>query len=439
MNRAGVLSFANLPLLLLFAGRNNILLWLTNWSHSTFLLLHRWVAVICTLQACLHSAMYLQVYKNNADRDYTSESQLPYWYWGIIATLSFTLLMPLSVFWIRQRFYEAFLASHIVLSILALIGCLLHIIFRFQTQWGYENWIYTGFAVWGFERLLARPIRLLRNGLKTAHISVIDEDYLKVQVPGLVCEGHIYLYFPMLTWRVWENHPFSVAAMRTQTIDSTAFQNMPGSDLENTSSNEANIEKDQSSTVTTGQPIAYGTTFFVRVSGGLTNKFVQATRSSKPIKVLVESSYGHEHTAIYSDPTKASIQYPNLLLIAGGVGITALLSLLDESQTLLAPVGKTKLYWGMRSKALAEEVESLFGSQRPAVGQSRWGSVHVQTSIGKRFDFKLILEEELRNNVGETTIVVSGPVEMVEDVRAIVTRLARQGIVAKFVVESFSW
>ena len=55
--RTGVLSFANLPLLILYSGRNNVLLWLTNWRHSTVLLIHRYIALICTLQAVVHSAM----------------------------------------------------------------------------------------------------------------------------------------------------------------------------------------------------------------------------------------------------------------------------------------------------------------------------------------------------------------------------------------------
>lgn len=55
--RTGVLSFANLPLLILYSGRNNFLLWVTNWRHETFLLLHRYVAWICTLQAVVHSLM----------------------------------------------------------------------------------------------------------------------------------------------------------------------------------------------------------------------------------------------------------------------------------------------------------------------------------------------------------------------------------------------
>jgi len=28
---------------MLFSSRNNFLLWITNWSHTTYLLLHRWV------------------------------------------------------------------------------------------------------------------------------------------------------------------------------------------------------------------------------------------------------------------------------------------------------------------------------------------------------------------------------------------------------------
>jgi hypothetical protein len=61
--RTGVYAYIMAPLLFLFAGRNNILLWLTNWSHSTFLVLHRWIARIFTLQAILHSVIAVHVYR----------------------------------------------------------------------------------------------------------------------------------------------------------------------------------------------------------------------------------------------------------------------------------------------------------------------------------------------------------------------------------------
>lgn len=77
-NRLGLLSFANLPLVFLYAGRNNLLLWVTGWSHPTFLLVHRWIAAIATLQAILHSIIYLDVYIKNGT--HANESREPYWY-----------------------------------------------------------------------------------------------------------------------------------------------------------------------------------------------------------------------------------------------------------------------------------------------------------------------------------------------------------------------
>jgi hypothetical protein len=41
LGRTGVYAYIFLLLLFLFAGRNNVLLRLTNWSHSTYLVLHR--------------------------------------------------------------------------------------------------------------------------------------------------------------------------------------------------------------------------------------------------------------------------------------------------------------------------------------------------------------------------------------------------------------
>ena len=41
--RVGVMALANMSLIVLYSGRNNILLYVTSWQRGTFLLLHRWV------------------------------------------------------------------------------------------------------------------------------------------------------------------------------------------------------------------------------------------------------------------------------------------------------------------------------------------------------------------------------------------------------------
>lgn len=404
-NRFGVLSFANIPLVFLYAGRNNVLLWLTNWSHGTFLLLHRWVAWIATLQAVLHSAMYLEQYVH--DDTHASESQLPYWVWGVVATLCMSILLPSSILPIREKFYEFFLAWHVLLSIFVLAGCYWHILERFERQWGYENWIYAAIAIWGFERAM-RLARLARNGVKTAQVTVIDEDYVRVNVENVSGSGHAYLYFPTLTWRVWENHPFSVASVV-----------LPASDRPTTLKHDLDVEKlgnstdgsDSDSLERQSQvPAKIGLTFLLRTKGGVTGQL----RKHATLPVLVESAYGpHENLS----------EHPLLICIAGGVGITACVPYLR------AHPGATKLFWGARSQGIVDAMApSLSG-------------VEQETFVGKRMDISKVLHEELSDSATSAVVLVSGPSEMADEARCVVCEIGRQakGIKVKLVEEAFSW
>lgn len=56
------MSFANLPLLWLFGGRNNIFLWATGWSFASFNIFHRHVARVATVQAIVHSILYFVMF-----------------------------------------------------------------------------------------------------------------------------------------------------------------------------------------------------------------------------------------------------------------------------------------------------------------------------------------------------------------------------------------
>ena len=135
-DRAGVLAAANFVPLLVTSSRNNLLLWITNWSHTTFLLTHRWLGYIVVIQTVVHSVGLLHYYLLYSD--HAAESQLPYWYWGIISTLAICLIWPLAVLPIRQKAYEIFLVTHQVLAVLAQVGYFLHIYYLFQYNWGYE-------------------------------------------------------------------------------------------------------------------------------------------------------------------------------------------------------------------------------------------------------------------------------------------------------------
>ncbi|KAL8847159.1 MAG: hypothetical protein Q9221_007789 [Calogaya cf. arnoldii] len=404
-NRLGVLSFANIPLLFLYAGRNNFLLCLTNWSHGTFLLLHRWVAWIATLQAILHSVIYLQMYVHNGT--HTSEAKLPYWIWGIVATLCMSILLPSSILPIRKNMYELFLAWHVVLSVLVLVGSLWHILERFTRQWGYENWIYIAIAIWGFERAM-RLTRLARNGIKTAQVTIIDEDYVRVNIENVSGSGHAFLYFPTLTWRVWENHPFSVASTVLPAGE------RPGILQYETDVEKLGISSDSSDSDSHPRqyhsPTKVGLTFLVRTKAGVTAQL----RTHGTLPVLVESAYGpHEDLSNYS----------LLICIAGGVGITACIPILR------AHPGTRKLFWGARSQKVIDAMTpSLTG-------------VDMESYVGQRMNITEVLHRELMECATMVVVLVSGPSEMADEVRCVISDLGRRKkeLQMKLIEEAFSW
>lgn len=440
-NRTGAISFANIPLLILFSGRNNILLWLTNWSYTTFLLIHRWIAWICTLQACIHSALYLGLYAWS--HSHAEESKLAYWYWGIIATLALSLALPLSILPIRKMAYEVFLITHIALAIMAIAGSWYHIIYRYDHQWGYETWMYIAMAFWAFDRLV-RLARMAGKGVHRAYVSRIDDDYLRITIPGVECQGHVYAYFPSLSWRVWENHPFSVInSIGTRGEDHTAAGVTDPKIGTTVASKEigGSSTPSDSASLTSGPAVASpGITLFVRLHSGITSRLASKIGAAEGIPVLLEGSYGHESGALLKGSSAPTVEYPNTICIAGGVGITAVLAALAPTHGIHAPLGTTKLFWGVRHSAIVDSVEDLIPNIKTTdkVGVKWWGNIETHITVGERMNLREILKRELSQKKG-TTVVVCGPESMADEVRCIVAGLGRHGAVVRFFEESFVW
>jgi NAD(P)H-flavin reductase len=389
------------------------------------------------LQACLHSAIYLQVYLDPAamgEGAHEKEAKEDYWIWGIVATLSLVLLIPFSILPLRQKLYEAFLASHIVLALLSMIGCMLHIFYRYEWQWGYQTWVWIAFAFWVFDRFLARPLRLMQNGVKRAQVTLIDDDYLQIMIPRAEGEGHVYIYFPSLTWRVWENHPFSVAGISCRPRSSRKAESANGGDKE---LHEPTVVDLESHTI---DAEVSGLVIFVRRHGGLTSLLASASNSDRAIPVLVEGSYGPQVSLVPHWAKNPNIEYPNIICIAGGVGITGVLPFLDGRPSMGGLRGKRKLLWGVRTEPLVDAVRSVIPRVTEAAdGQEHWNDFDVAISVGKRFDINSVLKEELSGVTGGTIVAVCGPPGMADDVRVSVAELGQQGFMVRLVEESFSW
>ncbi|KAL1860650.1 hypothetical protein VTK73DRAFT_7224 [Phialemonium thermophilum] len=431
--RAGTLGFVLIPLLILFSSRNNVLLWATNWSHSTFLLLHRWVARMFALQALLHTLLALPLY-------WPGEARKAYWIWGAVATIAAVVLVFGSGLYVRRPAYEVFLVSHVVLSVFVLVGCWYHIkLWMPQLGWGYETWLYAGMAVWSFDRLL-RVMRVLKTGVRRARVVELggdDGQYVRVDIEGLRWGPepgqHVYAYFPTLRpWTPWENHPFSVVPSAllqppAKTTDSS------GRGRPTVAEATGEVEKQQriteaarmlpaatptssrtSNSISRGSPPpTVGLTLYIKKASGIT-KYLRAEES---LLTLLEGPYS-------SQSTKAPLRCDRLLLIGGGIGITSLVPWVTRHWNV-------KLCWSVRESArcLVDEMEGPL---------SRVAEKDVR--VGARLDFHALLAAEERHGWATIGVVVSGPGGLCDDVRAAVTTAARAGkAVFELEVDAYSW
>ena len=413
--RTGTLAFVLTPLIFLFSSRSNVLLWMTNWSHSTFLVLHRWIARIFALQVLLHTLLALPLY-------YPAEAKKQYWIWGAVATIAVMILVFASGLYVRSFAYEFFLIMHIVLSVFVLVGCWYHIKLWLPT-WGYENWLYVAFAVWAFDRL-ARLGRILKNGVRRAEVTDLGGGYVRLDIVGIrwgtLPGKHVYACFPMLnTLRAWENHPFSVlpTALLQQpcqhSLSSDGSASKSALDHLDVEKHNGSIEHITEARVQNRASPTLGLTLFIKKSSGMT-KYLKAHAS---LLTLLDGPYPN-------NPTKEILRCDRILLIGGGIGITGLLPWVTNHSNI-------KLCWSVRESGSCL-VEALNGAL------SRVGDKEVR--VGRRLDIRGLLTEEMDAGWARVGVVISGPGGLCDDVRAAVAAAGRKGgTVFQLEVEAYSW
>lgn len=427
--RTGVLAFALFPLVLLFSSRNNFLLWLTNWSHPTYLLLHRWTAWALALQTIIHSIAELMIYFPT----HATESAKPYWIWGIIGTVAMVIMFPLALLKFRQSNYELFLISHIVLAVFTLVGSWYHVEYLFTRKWGYQFWLYAAFGVWIFDRL-HRVLRLWKVGVQKAVVRDVTDSIVRVDIPGVrwgtEAGKHTYVSFPTLSlMRPWENHPFSIVPTALLLDRQHHVQTRVGRHTSSVGSVE-DIEKSaaitsatsavenkravssSSLTSSTSNVSTAGVTLFIRKAKGLT-KYLSA-RSNLP--TLLEGPYTSSHSSSLSNTDR-------LVVIAGGIGVTGAFPFLKTHVN-------AKLYWSVKAgnEGLVGEFENAMEGEEKDV------------RIGVRFDVSEVVEREgERLEGGRLGVVVCGPAGMCDEVREAVVVLLKKGVSVELCVEAFCW
>ncbi|SCU93351.1 LAME_0F03488g1_1 [Lachancea meyersii CBS 8951] len=300
-DRTGVVANFLMILTYLFAGRNQIFMWMTGWKQSTFIAYHKWIGRMCFLSVLAHTIAMLI---NTLMREGVYEHRVleNYWRYGSVAVVAGGIIFVQAFSWLRVKNYELFLYVHIAMALAFLIGAWRHI-----DEFYYGEWAYATAAFWCFDRFI-RLVRLCCFGIKTAKVCIVSNETLQITVD----KGSWWPFFPgafgylhiLKTTVFWQSHPFTVVK---------------------TDNNELR--------------------FYIKIKKGVTETLYEELLS-KPnytgeVKVAVEGPYGDN---------KPADAYDQVLLYSGGNGIPGPFAYAKElgSTTKEGNIKFVKLYWVIR-------------------------------------------------------------------------------------------
>ncbi|KAI8061762.1 ferric reductase like transmembrane component-domain-containing protein [Gongronella butleri] len=360
--RGAQLSFSLLPMIYLFGGRNNILLWVTGWTYERFIVMHKWSARMMVFQAIVHSiACTWYTIHLTGWQGYCAKFQDDFFVWGVVATCVGCYILLMAMPNLRRAVYDLFLACHIVFVALFTIACWYHV--QLIDDQMNVMFLYVSVGVWSFDRVV-RLVRVLylnvmlgigRTGLRRVQVQAMHghSEVLRITMdadklapfgktrclPG----AYIYMYVPSVYF--WQSHPFSVGpwhrvdadaavqkkamdfSMEYDNDDATTFVSRTTTfTMDSTSSHSTAVDGDMVDVPLDDAPpkemsdAPYKDTFdlLIRPQGGMTRKLhdmvSKAPGCAMSIYALIEGPYGHFEPVL---------QYDTAIFVTGGVGCTA--------------------------------------------------------------------------------------------------------------------
>ncbi|KAK4702461.1 hypothetical protein P7C70_g3757, partial [Phenoliferia sp. Uapishka_3] len=316
--RAGIMALANAPPVFALTGRNGIVTILTGIGSQHLRFAHKTFGFAMLTLMFLHffGATFASLKWSGGD-GLAALYSLEFAMWGIVALVGGSFIFVFSLPFIRRRQYEIFVATHIMGAIAILVGIQYRLFSFHRVSLSLHSphlatdtpelcaWTYSAIGFWAFERiarlfqLFSIPL-LLRRKFRTPYIVASAElvhGAILLRVPfaagGWSAGQYAYLRFldprflrfaPHLAFQA---HPFSIA-------------NVPTSSL----SHEPEM------------------LFVLRVRGGMTktlSDYLNSTGGQASILLAVEGPYGH---VVRAD------RYQDVCLVAGGSGITHIMSIL---------------------------------------------------------------------------------------------------------------
>lgn len=438
--RSGVFALTQIPLMLLFGGRNNFLLWITGWSLDTFNVFHRWLGRSVLIDLIIHGAAYTRSSVNVGKL--VSRWHNPYFHWGVVALLSNGIIIVMSSHIIRAHRYELFLVIHLLFAIVFVMGAWYHL----KLLDSERQYTYAAVAVWAFDRLV-RYIRIICSGLNSkGQMKLYSDGIIKVKISGYRLwkpRPGSYAFFHFLKPSFfWQSHPFTIV--------------------------ESPLPEDKDKI-----------TIIMRVKNGITKKLAESLQQtqdrSTEMRMLVEGVYGSNHHLSH---------YDNVVMFSGGIGVTGVYSYASSLRKDPNPHKRFMFVWCVASEEALEwfkdeidylaqdprfDVRVYINSNRP-IDPTDESSDHESTEVDmtstdkekeeqpihpppmaransttvaksyEKLSIPSAVHEQLITASGTTAFVCCGPGAMNDDVRATVARNLdfHKGRVDYF-EESFSW
>ena len=462
--RSGVLAVLNMVPLFVLASRNNPLISILHISFDTYNLIHRWLGRIVVFESIVHTVAWAvnACQETNFSDMMTRMRDTPFFWWGLIGTVSLTFLGLHSPSPIRHAFYETFLHLHQLFAILAYIGVYVHLHLDGLPQ---VPWMWAIAALWGAERM-TRVARLIylnyspKHGKTQVTVEALHGEACLVTFhlpkhaniqPG----GHVYAYIPCVSW--WMSHPFSIAWADSKPVS----QSPRGHEMSDPDFTPSDLEK-QGYDMDLGSPNSEQrnnpteVSLIIGAQQGMTRKLYNMALS-KPNGVFnatgfIEGPYGC-HPALPAS-------YGTAVLFSAGAGITHHLlytrELVLRAATETAATRKVYLVWAVRSKdhlswlskwmndilklPMRNDILTikLFVSKPRSPSEIVSPSSTVQMFPG-RCKPDVVLDEVLPNRVGATLVSVCGPGAFADEVRMAARERIGKGAVIDFTEEAFTW
>lgn len=458
-SRAGDIFAVNLPLLYLLAAKNQPLKILTGRSYEALNIFHRRVGEWMCFEAFVHSLSMviwrfaLEPQWLQRDSGVWAYLSHPLIYEGIGALVSYELLYFTSLGSFRQRWYEIFLASHVVLQILALVFLYLH----FHTA---RPYVLASLTIFVIDRLIWRlgfksttvhaDLRVLPDGETVMFSS-------RWQPPRPASWWHILpAQNATRGWKPTDHVFISISALgRVHTLQAHPFT------IASAAPSTESLQRDANSRDSAEGPMIL-LDLLIRAHSGFTADLLCYAHRHRAVSVRLDGPYGSSHAL---DMLRAA---DNVVLVAGGSGIAVTFPLAAALlrghdvygtgvQDGLEP-GAKRYGNGIVSKPLRKQTVRMLwiihsdehrhwmppGRLDDLVAAGLELVIPSPTSVAGRPDVTGLIERWIGNTCvsiggGQSAVTVSGPDGLNRTVRNTCAQAMGRGIDVRLAVEKFGW